>query len=353
MDKYKLHSLVIIASTTFMLLLIAILTYVIDPFFHYHAPNKNFHYLIYMQRYQNDGILRNFDYNAIITGTSMTENFKTSEFDQLFGVKSVKTSFSGGSYKEINDNINRAIQYNPHIQYILRALDSELFFSDKDHMPYIAYPTYLTDDKYSNDIKYLLNKTIFLENVIPVLQKYEPNKGTVTSFDIAYNWNSAYTFGKQSVLSTTSRISISEEIKELTDKEITSFQENINQNIVSTIKNNPNIKFYYFITPYSICYWDYLYRDKALEKHLYGEKMIIESIINYENIYLFSFNDDFELVTNLDNYKDIAHYGENVNSLILNHMVQNNHRLTKDNYQDYLKKIYDYYSTYDYDSIYN
>ena len=50
---------------------------------------------------------KHFDYDAIITGTSMTENFLSSEFDSLFGVNSVKTTFSGASYKEINQNFYR------------------------------------------------------------------------------------------------------------------------------------------------------------------------------------------------------------------------------------------------------
>ena len=64
------------------------MTTVIDPFFHYHAPLDGLQYPIDNQRYQNDGIVKHFSYDALITGTSMTENFKTSEFDTLFGVNS-------------------------------------------------------------------------------------------------------------------------------------------------------------------------------------------------------------------------------------------------------------------------
>ena len=56
----------------------------IDPFFHYHKPNSTFYYTLDNARSQNDGILKHFDYDAVITGSSITENFKTSEFDLLF-----------------------------------------------------------------------------------------------------------------------------------------------------------------------------------------------------------------------------------------------------------------------------
>ena len=64
--------------------IISVVVYV-DPFMHYHKPIiSKFFYSLDNQRSQNDGIIKYFDYDAIITGTSMIENFKTSEFDKLF-----------------------------------------------------------------------------------------------------------------------------------------------------------------------------------------------------------------------------------------------------------------------------
>lgn len=49
--------------------------------YHYHAPLEDFAYLLDRnnERYQNYGILSHFSYDTIITGTSLTENFKSSE----------------------------------------------------------------------------------------------------------------------------------------------------------------------------------------------------------------------------------------------------------------------------------
>ena len=68
--------------------------YKIDPFFHFHKPYTDvYYYNLNNQRSQNDGICKHFDYDALITGTSLTENFKTSEFDKIFGVNSVKVPY--------------------------------------------------------------------------------------------------------------------------------------------------------------------------------------------------------------------------------------------------------------------
>jgi hypothetical protein len=55
------------------------------------------------ERYLNDGIVKHFDYDSIITGTSMTQNFRASEFDELFKAHCVKVPLSGASYREINE----------------------------------------------------------------------------------------------------------------------------------------------------------------------------------------------------------------------------------------------------------
>lgn len=102
--------------------------YKVDPYFHYHKPDTSaYYYVLNNQRSQNDGISKHFDYNALITGTSMTENFKTSEFDEIFDVHSVKVSYSGGSYKEMNDNLKIALRHNPNLKTIVRCLDMGFF----------------------------------------------------------------------------------------------------------------------------------------------------------------------------------------------------------------------------------
>ena len=83
-DRYKRWA---VRTVVLMLLCIAavcVSTVIVDPFFHYHAPAGWMSYYLHNQRYQNDGILKHFDYDAMITGTSMTENFKTSEMDEIF-----------------------------------------------------------------------------------------------------------------------------------------------------------------------------------------------------------------------------------------------------------------------------
>lgn len=329
-------------------------TVVIDPYFHYHAPLDSLEYIIDDERYQNDGIVKHFKYNAIITGTSMTENFKTSELDSLFHVNSIKVPFSGASYKEVNENLERAVEANTDIQLIIRGVDYNALDDAKDNIRYPSelYPAYLYDDKLYNDVKYILNKSILLNSTYSVLE-YTKMGGKTTDFDSYMNWNSRFSFGKDAVDAIYTRDEKTDITSEMTDEDYQKLQEHLKQNIIQLAIQNPQIDFYLFFTPYSIYYWDNLNQSGMLKRQLELEKETIKTLLSYDNLYLFSFFDEFEMICDLDNYRDTIHYGEHINSQILLWMYNKEHMLTKKNYQDYCDKIYKFYTTYDYDALFN
>ena len=117
------------------------------------------------QRYQNDGIVKNFDYDAMIVGTSMTENFLASEFDELFNVNSIKVPLEGASYKEIDQLIKKAANSNDDLKIVIRGLDYSYFFWDKDVMSYDNYPTYLYNNNIFDDVNYIFNKEIIVKQL--------------------------------------------------------------------------------------------------------------------------------------------------------------------------------------------
>lgn len=60
----KKWSILTLGILVFSLVVLGGLTAVIDPFFHYHAPLEGLAYPLTdpYERYQNDGIVRHFDY---------------------------------------------------------------------------------------------------------------------------------------------------------------------------------------------------------------------------------------------------------------------------------------------------
>lgn len=337
-----------------MLIMAALsLVVLVDPYFHYHGPMDSLFYTLNNERSQNDGILKHFDYDSIITGTSMAQNFKTTEFNEIFHANSIKVCFSGGSYKEINDNLKKAFDSEHDIKYVLRCLDYKLLIEDKDMMRLDLgeYPSYLYDRNPFNDVKYILNKEIICNICIPMLDDFlDGRMGGITSFDEYSNWNKdkVHPFGAKSVLGDKREFVKAEKERGFTDEDCETVKDTVNQNIIKLAKEHPETTFYYFFSPYSIAYWGTLYEDGNLNRQIDGEKVAIEQILKYENIELYSFNNFWDITTDLDNYKDSIHYGEWINTEIL-HMIHNGiGRLTKDNYEEYLSKEREFYSNYTY-----
>lgn len=338
----------IISFTVFIF--IGIFTFVIDPYFHFSGPHNGLEYPINNHRYQNDGIVRNFEYDAIIIGTSMIENFKTSECDDIFDVNSIKVPFSSASLKEINDNLKRALTSNDEIKLVIRGIDNDKIQLDKDVMTYSSYPTYLTDDIFINDIKYILNKRTLLDSINVLL--YTMNGKKTTTFDQYSNFTSNNTYNKMVVLNGYSRKDKDDSIKFFDSELKKRTLDNLNQNVLDITKQYPEIQFYYFFPPYSIAHWDKLNQAGSLNLYIDLLKFSTELMLEQENIHVFAFFDEYDIITDLNNYKDIWHYHESVNTKMLYWMGSGKHQLTKENYVEYWNDIYEYYANYDYDSIF-
>lgn len=353
MNKNKKWCLLFLFEFVFLLTILGSMTIIIDPFFHYHKPLSFLQYPINNQRYQNDGIVRHFDYDAIITGTSMADNFKTTEMDRLFDCNSIKVTFTGGAYKELNQNLEKAIKNNDNIRYVVRSLDLTLLIRDRDYRRYEldSYPTYLYDNILYNDVKYIFNKEVLLNNTFKVLN-YTLDGNTTTSFDDYSSWASSYKYGKEALDSNYTRTEKIDNKIPLVDIEIDMIKNNVEQNLLQIAKDNPDIQFYYFYPPYSIYYWDSLNNTGEISKYIEAEKMASEMLLSQENIHLFSFWDEMDVITNLDNYKDNAHYGERINSLILKWMVEDRKRLTEETYDEYYDMVLKTFTKYDYEQLF-
>lgn len=350
MKELKWNALVL-GGTFGILFLVAAATVVIDPFFHYHGPVEGLEYPMLDERYQNDGIARHFSYDAVITGTSMTQNFKPSEFDALWGTESVKMCFSGASYKEVDENIRRALRHNDRIRYVLRSLDSNMLNRPADYDTYEGYPDYLFDDNPFNDVQYLLNKEVALKTLAVV--NYTRAGNVTPTRDEYGSWSRYKVFGRDEVLRSYGNLEGFEEEIVLTEEDCVNIQENVRKNVLQTALDNPQVTFYLFFPPYSICSWDALVQTKRLNVQIEAEKMAVEILVETENIRIFAFDENTDMIANLDNYTDSLHYGEWVNSDILQWMREGEYELTADNYEAYFDKIKKLFLEYDYSYLHN
>lgn len=350
--KNRTYFWVVIISILSLLVLLGGATFVIDPFFHYRKPADIFSYDIAAAEYKNDGISRNFDYSAMITGPCMTSGFKVSQADMLFNKKFVRITYLGEGFYRIGKNVRRAIDGNDQLEMVIWSVDPIWYVTDVDYEGYESYPEYLLNDECWDDVNYLFNGEVFLEETVPEIIRSiqnQPSKSfddyaTVTAGDIE-SLMSGYERQKKQ-----NRGVIESETKEMK----AALERNIDGNIVSVVKENPDVEFYLFIPPLSILWWDDLNQTGAqiLSRRIDLEQIVIEKLLPYDNVKLFGFEDEFSISCNLKLYNDSVHYSDEVNEFMLQRMYEQKNLLTTENYEEYLERIRIFYLNYDYDKIF-
>ena len=350
MKSNKKWFIVTLLGTIISLAVILVVMIIVDPYFHYHGKISGISYRIYYERYINDGIAKHFDYDAIITGTSMNQNFKATKMNELFDVNTVKMTYSGGGFQEIADNLEVALNSGNQVKYVLWGLDYHALSRVYDWKAYTDYPEYLYDDNIWNDVSYFWNKSILFEGLFTNLLMTLKGEPT-TTFDEYSAWDNGY--GWEVISKTYQR---SDEIKpmeeEMTEREKERTTENIMENIVKLVNQYPDTEFLFFYTPYSVYFWESIYRDGTLNKQLEAEKIATELLLQCENVTLFNFHSETDITGNDEKYCDKEHYIGEINDLILEWIVQGKGLVTENNYLDMIQWQKEYYTNYNYDSLY-
>ncbi|WP_022762280.1 hypothetical protein [Butyrivibrio sp. AD3002] len=348
------------------LILIAGLVFFVDPFFHYRAPNPKFFYKLYDERSQNDGITKHFDYDAIITGTSMAENFKASQLEEGLGFKTIKVPYSGATYKEINDNLEVAYRSGHNPRYVLRPLDYTLLVRDKDELrdDMGEYPYWLTNDIIWDDVKYLLNKDVIVRYTLPAILGYFQGKNPgYTNFDEYSFTDGENIYGKDQVLLGRKKFKEPEKYYLPSDEDMKMLEENIEQNVVALARKHPETTFLYFFPPYSMAYWGAVKEDGELDNLLIYKERAIELMLECDNIHIYSFTTHTDITADLDRYRDQAHYDYDVNCMVMDTIIKYENgyentdmfsvsdRITKDNVIEYVAAESVLLSEFDYNSL--
>ena len=321
----------------------------VDPYFHYHAPFQGLSCVMEEEQYMNDGITRNFTYDAVITGSSVTQYFSVETMNELFDVNAVRLTFKGEGYKRVSDNLDKALAGNPDLRLVVRGLDTMQYIYDPDYMGYESYPEYLYDDILWNDVNYVLNGEVLTGKTLPEAGRTfrgEPAK----SFDDYINQDSG---NRETVMQNHDRTN-REHMEEDKDKLFEAFQENLEEHVIRAVEEYPEVEFCFFFPPYSICWWDDVQRTglDTLEWRISLEEAMIERLLPYENVRLFSFNNNFDLICDLNNYFDSVHYTKEVGDHVLGWMKAGEYELTEENYEAYIQKITEFYMNFDYDAFF-
>lgn len=318
----------------FLLLLCVLAVILFDPFFQYHKPLPGLKAVLTDKEYQCVGSLKTFDYDSVVAGSSVAENYYNGWFDQGFDCNVIKAIRSYGATADLCYLLDIAFEHQ-ELKYVFYNLDPSALTADPETTYELTgCPMYLYDDSYINDIEYWLNKGVLMEKIPylvanSIMGDYDEND--------SYNWAQWKQFNSDMALGLYIR---KPSISEMKPENY--YEDVLNQNLnllTSRIKAHPETVFYVFIPPYSMLWWDNIYREGDTESYLYNMECAMETLLSYDNVKLYYFQNDREIITNLENYMDILHFSPDINHYICDSMISGEHQIDESNYKEAINEM--------------
>ena len=349
MNQYRKWLLLFFAALTAALLSVTALVVLVDPFFQYHAPLPGYPYKVDNQLSQNPGMARKLDYDSVLLGSSMTASFDTDWFTEILGLNTVKLSYNGALPKD-ESNILEIIfdAKQDTVKTVFMALDQNTLSADVDATKY-PVPEYLYDKNPFNNIRYVLNKDVLLNYILKPL--VDPTERTDWSQLYKPWWTDQYYTKANVLMYYEPAPEAQEQMPE--DLFLSGAAANLDINICPYIEAHPETEFVFFYPPYSILYWNDITRQKQLEAEIAELEYVTERLLSYENVRMFCFQDQEEIVCDLNNYADYTHYHADVCRYIVECFADGACELTQDNYRQVFAGLSQLASEYDYEAIYD
>lgn len=280
-------------------------------------------------RYMAWGMLKNYDYDSVLFGSSMSRNFIKSEIDEKLNLNIMKIAMNGTSPHELNLLLKFALNKNKNIKKIILNIDLFAFSGEVDRLRFgeNSIPFYLQNNIYLDDYKYLLNVDVLIKNNLKLLasNKFGLKKDKI-NYDKFYFNAHRNTYNKNMALKDFNNRIKKKSTKNETDKyKYEKLINSFNYNILSHIKKHPNKKFIIFFPPYSILAYKYFEYKGTLKNMLLLKEEVLNTLIQYQNISIFDFQTTQNITHNLDLYKDVSHYSADVNSWMVDNIKLNSY----------------------------
>jgi len=291
------------------------LNFAVDPV-QYLRKNNGLTYDPGNQRFAYAGIIKNYDFTRLIIGTSMSENFLPSFVDSVFEYgKTLNASISGASIFEQSMVLRFALREKKFPE-VIWGID---FFSLSSANEESTLPQYLYDESSINDFYYLVNPYITRLILKQIVFRFTTRKSGTFTFDWFTNfWFPIYKheFSEHVVLD---KFESNKRTFVELRYDLSTLITNFDRYVAPLFYDYPKTTFFLFFPPYSILYFAGIlhYDPSSFETLLAFKRYVSEKVEAFENVFVYDFQDMYDVVENLNNYKDTTHYSLCVSELII------------------------------------
>lgn len=323
----------------------------VDPFRIYHKPFIADVGLQENQRYQNAGLINSWladetqGYDAVMIGTSMSQNFTSMMANQILGWKKSMRLFMPGAVAEEQLTVLQHALHTGRVKHVLLELHPFLYQDSYRQRKQVLedaslyFPDFLYNHTVFDDAPYIFNIDVIemswralrhkptTQNFTPETIGYWAEDKSVVSDHAAFNLEANIKQLKQQTAGFT--------VKTKTEDEIRALEYPILDDTLMPLLNsycNTGVEIVMFVPPWPR--FRYQKSEKVTLRAVYMMRYILANIAHCSNISLYNF-DLLDFTGDLNNYKDEQHYLPAINREILSRIAQKQNRLARDNVAEF------------------
>lgn len=299
------------------------------------------------------GIIRYYDFDSVILGTSMLENTSAKEAGEKLGGKWVNLSLINSSYDERAVILEYLFGYKKP-QKIIYSLESFTiaFIKDTSRFDYLYDENPLDDFKvYLND-KFILCALAWRESKdctgrdLEELLKWSNHEDLKILFGGFEKW---LKYGKKETIAMLKNIKDTPFVVKKDNFDLEKQRNYIQTYVLDFVAENPQTQFYFIVPTYSRLSYRIgsdNFDNKVFYNRALNLKWFVQELEKYPNTKIFGF-DTLDYADDIASYRDFIHYNVDMNSLHLDSIKQGKHILDSNNIDSYLKVMEDKIKNYD------
>ena len=305
------------------------IAYIIDPYFQFRTRDHSY---MLSGWFVSGGLIKNYDYDTLIIGSSMTQNFDMEYFRQTMDAKPLHIGLGGINPVEIGELMEVAYKTDKATDYYI-GIDLSMFTDTTQTSRNFQY---LLNDDLLSRLRYLLSYEVWfcyipVDLALMTLDKLGislPKKFSYSrSIDHLENWSLDFSFGEDIVWSnyTNAQYSVSQiDTNNLYNKMVTCID------LFFSRLDLTKGKHHFFFPPYSSLFWCDAQNSGYFDAYLKAKEYFIQKAeISGATVYDFQ---SAEFTSNLNNYKDTTHYCPEINDWMIECFANQDYIVTQQDY---------------------
>ena len=297
----------------------AVFVYLRDPFQVFRRASGTAN-LYDVAEFQVPGLARQYPYDAVVAGTSTSNNFRPEDLEAALGWKAVNFAIPGATMREQRAVLEVALATGK-VRHVFWGIDPFAFRADAGR----PFPYYLYREPGWRTAPYLVNGGALLHGLTTIVLP-DARRTSLAQWNDKRNWDRQY--GRARVLAfwQNRRVLVPVALPETRAQA----DQVVAERVSSLVRLHPGVQFHFVLLPYTILYDKLLVDERPAEfdANCRLDTALVEAVGALPNARVHSFRDASDITLNLDAFKDLLHFSGDVSRQIIREVADGRRGVT-------------------------